>query len=346
MVQRVLIAFTSRPPIIQYLISAFGRRGIEARALYADDNTAFDRHFIHRVNKLAHNLRIIPKSRHLFADHPWSHMNYRSARLRETIAEWDPDLLFMIRGLGFRSSAFERARTKFCWWVEADERVAEALQEVGLYDHYFFINSSSVEAARAAGFRHTDYLPHAVDASAFRPLALRKDIDFSFVGLWSEKRQRYIEAAFEVSGNGAVYGPKWWYKTLSPARRVIRGRYIAGEALVRLYNRTKVVLNITNWGGGGGAARSGMTMRLFEVPATGSFLLTDHSVEVTEALTPGEHLETFSDLDEFQQKLARYLADEAARERIALQGRAHVAAHCTYDQTVERICSAYAGLGR
>ena len=50
-----------------------------------DENTLFDRFVIHRANKLAHNLRLLPKSRNLFEDHPKSHINYRSARLRSAI---------------------------------------------------------------------------------------------------------------------------------------------------------------------------------------------------------------------------------------------------------------------
>src|SRR5207253_1597463 len=86
------------------------------------------------------------------------------------------------------------------------------------------INSSSVEAARRAGYGHTSYLPHAVDASVFRPMAdVAKDTDFCFVGLWSEKRQRFIEAALDVSESGAVYGPKWTQKTFRDRRfRTIR----------------------------------------------------------------------------------------------------------------------------
>jgi spore maturation protein CgeB len=343
--RRVLIAYTSRPPTIEYLKAAFARRSIEARGFHADENTWFDRLVIRRVNKLAHNFRVIPKSRVLFADHPRAHFNYRSRRLREQIAAYDPDLVLLIRGLGFRRWATEGARTALAWWVEADQRVDEALGEVPWFDGYFFINSSSVEAARAAGHRHVYYLPHAADPSVFRPFpGTVRNIDFSFVGLWSKKRQEYIEAALEVSGNGAIYGPKWYAKTFRDARlrRIVKGRYIEGEPLARLYNRTKVVINVTNWGAATG--RSGMTMRLFEVPACGSFLLTDHSLEIAQVITPGEHLETFSDLDEFREKLRRYLALDAERERIAAQGRAHVAAHCTYDHTVARICELYSEL--
>ena len=343
MLRRVLIGFSSKPPIVEYLRSAFGRRGIEVRGLFADENTLFDRFVIHRVNKLAHNFRIIPKSRHFFERHPRSHLNFRSARLRAAISEWNPDLVFLIRGLSFEPWAFEHARARFGWWVESDERIAEALSEVALFNRYFFINSSSVEAARRAGFGHCSYLPHAVDASAFRRLELRKDIDFCFVGLWSEKRQRYIEAALEVTQNGAIYGPKWWRKTLGDSRfwHIVKGRYIGGDALVRLYNRTKVVINVTNWGAKAGLARSGMTMRLFEVPATGTLLLTDHSAELERTVNPGKHVATFSGPEEFKDKLRYYLENDAARETIAAEGMRHVQQHHSYDRMVDDLITAY-----
>jgi spore maturation protein CgeB len=312
--------------------------------VYADENTLFDRFVIHRLNKLAHNFRIIPKSRFLFEDHPWAHMNFRSSQLRAAIRAYDPDLVLLIRGLGFRSWAMEGARAKFGWWVEADERVQEALREVPWFDRFFFINSSSVESARRAGYRHTAYLAHAVDPSVFRPLeGVRKDLDFCFVGLWSKKRQRFVDAALEVSENGAVYGPKWFRKTFQDRRfrRVVKGRYIGGEALVRLYNRSKIVINVTEWGANAGANRSGMTMRLFEVPATGSFLLTDDSAETSLAVVPGRHVETFSDIDDFKRKLRFYLDHAEARERIAAQGLQHVRANHTYDQMAATLIAAY-----
>lgn len=343
----MLVAYTSRPPVIEYLRSAFARRGIEVRGLHADQNTAFDRLVIHRANKLAHNLRLIPKSRNLFEDHPLAHMNYRSRRLREAIAGWQPDLVLLIRGLGFRRWALDGARARFGWWVEADERVAEALGEASWYDRYFFINSASVEAARAAGYEHAAYLPHAVDPAVFRPLpGVPKDLDFCFVGLWSRKRQQYIEAALDVTPAGAVYGPKWLRKTFRQGRlrRIVKGRYIGGHELVRLYNRAKVVINVTEWGAQAGAKRSGTTMRVFEVPATGSLLLTDGSTDLSLSLAPGEHLATFDGLDDFRSKLAFYLGNDEARERVARQGLRHVREHCTYDRTAERILTAYEAL--
>src|SRR5882762_7926026 len=82
---------------------------------------------------------------------------------------------------------------------------------------------------------------------------------FSLVGSWSQKRQRFIEAALDVSENRVVYGPKWYRKTFRDRRfrRIVKGRYLAGEPLVRLYNRSKIVINVTEWGAGDGSRRSG-----------------------------------------------------------------------------------------
>lgn len=344
MLRRVLIAYTSRPPIAEYLTAAFARRGVEARAVFADENTWFDRLVIHSANKLAHNLRLIRKSRNLFEDHPAAHINYRSERLRSAISAWDPDLVFVIRGLGYRSWAALGGRRRFAWWVEADERIDEALIEVPQFDRFFFINSASVEAARRAGYSHCAYLPHAVDPTVFRPLQhIARSLDFAFVGLWSQKRQRFLEAALEVSENGAVYGPKWWRKTYKDPRlrRIVKGRYIGGEPLVRLYNSAKIVINVTEWGAGSGARRSGMTMRLFEVPACGTLLLTDRSTEIEAAVTPGEHVATFVDVDEFRAKLRHYLQHERERERLAASGMEHVRSQHSYDRMADTLIGAY-----
>lgn len=82
-------------------------------------------------------------------------------------------------------------------------------------------------------------------------------------------------------------------------------------------------------------------MRLFEVPATRSLLLTDSSADIELAIKPGEHVATFEDVDDFRQKLAFYLADAKARERIAAEGLRHVRTSCTYDVMAERLIRAY-----
>ena len=340
---RVLIAFTSRPPIIRYLTKAFGRLGVEVDFIESDDNTLFDRYLIHRINKLAHSLRLLPKSQHLFRDHPLAHINYRNRKMREKIESFRPDLVLVVRGLHF-DAEFLQGPMKFAWWVEGEERVGEALVEADIYDWYYFISESCVETARQRGYQRTSFLHHSVDADEFRKLdKVRKDFDYCFVGNWSSKRQEYIDAAFSVSSSGAIYGAKWRRKNLARPHLwpLLKGSYIAGEKLNELYNRSKVVINITNWGKGEASARSGMTMRVLEVPATGSLLLTDSSREIERILIPGEHLVTFEGIDDFRDKLARYLANDPEREAIATRGMRWVRSHYSYDQIAAQVIDTY-----
>lgn len=344
MLQRVLIAYSSKPPIIRYLKSAFARAGIDVECVLAEQNTLFDRLVIHPANKWAHNLRILPKSKNLFEDHPLAHKNYRSALLQQAICRFDPDLVLVIRGLGFHSWALKEAKTKFAWWTEKEERVSEALRELHEFDWYFFISSSCVDAAHSAGYANASYLSHTVDSNFFHPIpGINKEIDFCFVGVWSEKRQSYIDAALDITNNAAIYGGKWlkknWYR--SKFRKVIKGKYIDGEPLVELYNKSKIVINISSWGLGEGKYRSGMNMRVFEIPATGSFLLTDGSREMESVVSPGQHVGTFTGLDEFCSQLKYYLSHDSERERIARQGMEQVRTSNSYDRLVSIIIDTY-----
>ena len=349
--KRVLIAYSRRPPIIEYLKRGFGSIGVEAEGFYADDNTLFDRYVIHHVNKTGHNLRILPKSKNLFTAHPLAHLNYRCAGLLKKAREFQPDLVLIVRGIKFTDEVYKALReqgTLFGWWIEKEERMNEAFREAGFFDHYFFMNSSCVDEGKQRGFGNISLLHHSVDPSVFRPLDLPKVYDWAFVGAWSEKRQGFIEEALKVSPNGAIWGPKWTKKNPFNMRiiRAHKGRYIEGEALVRLYAETRVVVNITNWGRGEGDKRSGMNMRVLEVPACGAFLLTDGSRDLKSMVTPGVDVVIYEGLDEFASKLSYYLKEDGEREKIASQGRKHVAGSYTYGNVARIIAAQFEAVNR
>lgn len=344
---KVLIVYSSKPPIISYFQRAFGRAGIETDYLLADNSTWFDKWVIHRINKWLHNLRLLPKSQFAFAHHPLSHKNFRSTKLERKIDEFKPDLVLLVRGISFSPESLKKAPCLFGWWIEREERVAEALSEFCLFDWYFFMNRACVESAIERGFNNASYLPHSVDAEAFRPIpGTEKKYDLCFVGNWSPKRQAYLEAAFKITSNIAIYGRKWRKNNLTNLRlfRCVKGTYIDGDELNRLYNSSHIVLNVTNWGNGEGSKRSGMNMRVLEVPATGSFLLTDGSRELAEFLLANTHVATYEGLDEFAAQIRYWLDRPEERRKIAEQGRAHVVTHFSYDQLADAIVTRYLGL--
>lgn len=344
---RVLLVYASRPPILDYLQKAFSRRQIEVQSVFADDNTWFDRKVIHRINKWAHSLRILPKNRNYFEQHPLAHKNFRSEKLHEVYDSFQPDLVLLIRGISFRHDVLKMVRPLFGWWIEHEGRVDEALAEISNFDWYFFMSDTSVQKAHQAGYSHASYLAHAVDPGAFFPIGdVKKKFDVCFVGGWSPKRQAYIENTLALTSNVAIYGGKWLRKCWNrPAiLSCWKGSYIEGDDLNCLYNESQIVLNITNWGSGEGAARSGMNMRVLEVPATGSFLFTDTSKELEQFLTPGIHIGTHDSPEAFKSGLAYFLSHDAERVAIAFEGMNHVRSRHTYDHIVQEILRCYDAL--
>ncbi len=346
---KILVAYFPRPPIIAYLKEAFERKGIEAHGFYSDVNNWFDRYFIHYVNKTAHNLRILPKSRILFTEHPLSHLHYRSRVLLSKVREVSPDAVLIIRGRRFSDTVLKeigKTSVLMGWWIEGEERMEEAFREFDLFDHYFFMSSVCIEEGQRRGFRNISLLHHSVSTKAFHPVESEKKYDWCFVGGWSPGRMAYIERAFQVSRNGVIYGPKWLKKNFfnMMLHDIVKGRYIAGEDLARLYNESRVVLNITRWGTGGGKQRGGLTMRVVEVPACKACLLTDDSRDLEKVVTPGEHVAVYEGVDDFEKKLDHYIRSEADREQIAMGGFKHVVANHTYDAMVDEISSAYHGV--
>jgi spore maturation protein CgeB len=95
-------------------------------------------------------------------------------------------------------------------------------------------------------------------------------------------------------------------------------RPVWGSELLGLLQGARIVLNITRTDFYG--AETGINLRIFEALAAGCFLLTDHCPEIAELLRPGQEIETFRSAEELADKVRFYLANDAARQRIAEQG--------------------------
>ena len=142
-----------------------------------------------------------------------------------------------------------------------------------------------------------------------------------------------------------IYGANW-EKNNSKNPEILaalKGRYISEHTLNELYNRSKVVLNVTSWDGQT-ELRSGMNMRLFEVPATGSLLMTDEIREISDYFEEQTHLIIYRDTSDFKAKLKLMLEDNDQREQIAKAGLDHVRSCYTYAESVDKIINAYNAL--
>jgi len=342
--KRVLLYYVRRPPIMAHLANAFARRGIETCLADAHANHPMDKVF-HVINKQLHNFRILPKTRSLFCDHPYAQRNYREKCLLESARAFQPDLVIALRGLfGIQEQTFAALRAMapvFSWWIEGDDRVAQAEFEARRADYFFCMHRSLCAGFQGAGLSRVDYLPHGVDTDVFHTAGdIDRRYDLSFVGKWSAARQKILEAAYEVTPNIAVAGGLWEkrWRFQPKLRKMVVAAQLYGEALTRLYQQSRVVLNYTNWGD---RQRSGFTMRVLEVPACGTLLLTDPSSDLAEFVTPGKHVAVFKDDAQCLHLLQHYLVNDAERERMSSEAAAHVAQRFSYDHHVARFRTAW-----
>jgi spore maturation protein CgeB len=172
-----------------------------------------------------------------------------------------------------------------------------------------------------------------------------KVYDWCFVGVWNPRRQQYLEGLAKVSKNFVVYGPRWRRRTFrSPTLWLrVKGQGIWGKDLTCLYNQTKVAINISTWGDKNRETR-GVNMRLLEVPACGTCLLTDFASDAQLLLTPEQEFVSAANLEEMQEKLAALLADDEKRSHIAQQGYEKASRVRTYDDMAAEISQDWAAL--
>lgn len=341
MPKKILVAYRKQPPIIEYLERAFAQFDVEVIPLFMDENTWFDKWIIHTVNKQLHNLRLLPKSKSLFENHPLAHRNFLNEKLYSLYQKHQPDIVLLIRDSVFGHEALKKIScTKFGWWIESEMRISEIIDEVSLFDAYFCMNVRSVQAIQASGPKHVSYLQHAVDTSTFYALPnIQKRFDLCFVGTYSDQRLALIEAALEITENIVIVGPGWKDKCRfnTQVKPLIQGESVRGEALNKLYNESWVVLNVTGWNVGGDVKNSGMNMRLMEVPATGTCLLTDEILELDQFFEVNKDLLAYRDAADLQYQLHRLLENRGLCEQIGRNGQETVAEKYTYRTTAETL---------
>ena len=264
------------------------------------------------------------KGRELGADLPISRENFKRALLKQAVAEFRADWVLVIRSHRFVDAGLVaelkrdyRVQKVIGWRVDGPLDSPGLVADAAIYDEYFCSHrhgydpvSTGIRFLPVYGMDHLRYRNYHPDG----PRQYRHDI--ALVAGHNGRRMEYLRGLLDLPLE--IHG-KWGKASRSHPRlrKRIASKGIWGEELVRLYNTSKIVLNITGWDP---ALYGGLNMRIFDVPATGAFLMTDYSPELEEFYEIGTEVECFGEAGELADKLAYYLAHEAERESIARRG--------------------------
>jgi hypothetical protein len=269
---------------------------------------------------------------HLIPDPAAFHDVYRGYALHLWI-DWAEDALLRHGILPYRPI---RCPSPSLYWASDTHLGYEYRRDKAReFDWVFVAQQPAVAAFHADGLPWVEWLPHAVDPDVYNPLAtytrtdaLREQArvartlpqyDLGFVGyLTFPQRRRFLDAVYKgVQAQGRTV----WHAT----------RFF--EDAARVYTRARVVLNH--------AVKGDVNMRVFEVLATRSLLVTPAVPGLDALFRDGVHLVTYRDGDvaDCLEKIAYYADDAHAdeRERIADAGYAEVLATHTFRHRVARM---------
>ena len=146
-----------------------------------------------------------------------------------------------------------------------------------------------------------------------------RDRDVSFIGSPYDDRPEFLsrlsEAGFHVVISGAE---RAWQRALAPASfaRLFREGELMGDAYRNGIWRSKINLSFLTK-----SNQDEVTHKSFEIAGCGGFLLVERSPGHLSRFVEDKEAVFFSTVEECIRKIALYLPNEAARERIARAGR-------------------------
>ncbi len=128
----------------------------------------------------------------------------------------------------------------------------------------------------------------------------------------------------KLDGGLVIYGDVEGWRTLGPGAE-IRPPVSYHDTLPLLYNSCAVNFNATSL-----QMPSAVNQRVFDVPACGAFLMTDHQGALDELFEAGREVVTYGSADEIPEMLSYYRDRPERRGEIARLGRERVLKEHTY----------------
>jgi spore maturation protein CgeB len=258
----------------------------------------------------------------------------REIAIMDTLVEVDPDFVITIDNVGLIPQQYLELKPELkiiSWFFDNPLHFLHNAYPL-INSRYFLFcwDKAYEEDVRNQGIKNFHYMPFGTNPYIYKTTKCEKIYDISFVGTWSERRQFVLE---ELAGRGFaidLFGDKKWQRI---AHKNIRFHGFADnrEECPLIYNQSKINLNITNE-----QLLTSLPVRIFDVGACGSFLLTDDQKDAEEMFENNE-LVIYKDLDDLALKLQYFLEQDEERELIAQNLQKKIIQNFTFETLLENI---------
>lgn len=275
------------------------------------------------------------------------------------IFTWDADNLDSLRDLGFQHVSYlplasdvtrfvppshvpsnHKWRSRVSFVGNSMIYKVGARMKVGKFPRELLTNYREVAAGFAAGEDRfvSDYLrrEHPALAEVFDSFEdNERRLCFETMITWEATRQ-YRKSCVEATlgFNPLIVGDKGWKQTFPGEGSAWRWHKEVSyyEDLPTLYPLSEVNFNCTSK-----QMKGAVNQRVFDVPACGAFVLTDHREQMENLLEPGREVAFYNDPEEAPELIQYYLDHPQERRKITAAARKRILAEHTYEHRLEQL---------
>ncbi len=253
-------------------------------------------------------------------------------KLLPTIAEYQPDLLWVEKANTIRSSTYRKIKfyfpkLKIVYYSEDDiyvpnNRPVYLRQSLPLFDVIFTTKPRNLEELPTLGARKVFCVFQAYDRNVHRPIHVTAEerqiwgAEVSFVGIFERDRAESLLFLAQQGIKVRVWGFNWQSWQHKHPNLLVEGKPVLNEDFIKVINSTRINLNFLRK-----VHRDQHTSRSLEIPACQGFMLAERTEEHFHLFEEGQEAEFFNCPDELLKKVKYYLAHEEERKRIAEAGR-------------------------
>lgn len=267
-----------------------------------------------------------------------------SAYVLAQVRRLRPDVLFVPKGFGLRSRTIAAARrfARACIVFQNDDMkngrstTPEMSRAIPYWDVVLTPRDFAVDELVAAGARRVEVLHFAYDPLLSYPV-LESDLDKTlansvvFVGTCMPERIAPLEA-LALHAPVSVFGGGWErLPSGSPLRSALRPPIFEDELRKVIASAAINVAFVAK------ANRDQHTMRTFEIPACGGFMLAERTPVHTALFREGEEAVFFASTEELVARAVDCLADAGRRRAIAKAGCLRVTGRERYEDRAARV---------
>lgn len=260
-----------------------------------------------------------------------------------------PDMILILKGETVFPETLAQIKSKLevpivSWWIDNPllrNNATYILKSIPYIDHIYIFDSYYINDLLNVGFKKVSYLPFACDPSVHKSIRLTKEenelysCDISFIGLNHTHREKILYELFDF--NIKVWGCGW-KKLKKISNDKIINRVVSVEEAVKIYNASKIVLNINH-----PQSKNVTNTRTFEAAGCGAFQLTENLPEMGKLFDLGKEAVCYKDIDDLKSLVKYYLENSKEREEIARRGQQRVYRDHTYKQRMREIIDSVKG---